>query len=420
MGASIRGCRYIADMRHRFGVSLVVLIALGLLGSASAQAAPKVADTFAVSGMPGRVTEGPDGNVWFLISGSDDDNEIGMIEPNGTVTEYDSDDLSNGVGITTGPDDRLWVTKFQAVASFDPADPTTVDVTSITDVAGQDIAIGPDGDLWTPGDGAVVQIPPDDPGNSTSHPVTGLSGRGIVAGGDGRIWVADFGGQRIVRMKTDGDFTEYSLSAGPQGIAAGSKEQVAYTVPNAADTFVGLVTFPDDPLDVEMPDNSDPTGIVFALDGAYWTARFNANDLGRITRSGDATSLGGFPANSGPRYLTTGEGGTLWVSLQTTEEIGKVTGVEQPKGPKVKITKEPKSKVKANGGKAKVKFAFESKTKGAKFKCSLVKQSKGADYSGCRSPETYRLKPGKYEFAVKAKADGVSGKPAKAKFKVKG
>ena len=407
-------------MRHRFGVSVVVLIALGLLGSTSAEAAPEVADTFAVSGMPGRITEGPDGNVWFLISGSGDGNEVGMIEPDGTVTEYDSDDLANGVGITTGPDDRLWVTRFQAVASFDPADPTVVDVTSITDVAGQDIAIGPDGDLWTPGDGAVVQIPPDDPGSSTSYPAAGLSGRGIAAGGDGRIWVADFGSQRIIRMKTDGTFTEYALAAGPQQVTAGPKEQVAFTVPNAADTIVGLVTFPGDPLDVEMPDNSDPTGIVFALDGAYWTARFNANDLGRMTPGGDTTALGGFPANSGPRYLASGEGGTLWVSLQTTEEIAKVTGVKQPKGPKVKITKAPKSKVNAQGRKAKVKFAFESKTKGAKFKCSLVKRGKDADYSGCRSPETYKLKPGKYEFAVKAKADGVSGKPAKAKFEVKG
>lgn len=52
------------------------------------------------------------------------------------------------------------------------------------------------------------------------------------------------------------------------------------------------------------------------------------------------------------------------------------------------------------------------------FKCSIEKRGRKADYSSCRSPETYRLKPGGYEFAVKAKAGGVTGKPAKAKFKV--
>src|SRR5690349_10963416 len=128
-------------MRHRFGVSVVVLLVLGLLGPATAGAAPKVAAPFAVSGTPGRITEGPDGNVWVLISGSGDGTDIAKVEPDGTVTEYDSDDLSNAVGITSGPDDRIWVTKFQAVASFDPADPTVVDVTPITEVSGQDIVV---------------------------------------------------------------------------------------------------------------------------------------------------------------------------------------------------------------------------------------------------------------------------------------
>jgi virginiamycin B lyase len=405
-------------MRHRFGVSVVVLLVLGLLGPATAGAAPKVADTFAVSGTPGRITEGPDGNVWVLISGSGDGTDVAKVEPDGTVTEYDSDDLSNSVGITSGPDDRIWVTKFQAVASFDPADPTAVDVTPITEVSGQDIVVGPDGDLWTPGDGAVVQIPPGDPGSSTPHPVAGLGGRGIAAGEDGRIWVVDFAGQRLIRMKTDGDFTETAVGGQPQQIAAGPKDQMAYTNPNAGDTVIGLVTAPDDPQEVPMP-NTDPFGITYALDGAYWSARFAANDLARVTPQGKLTMLSGFPANSGPRYLTTGEGDTLWVSLEGTLEIAKVTGVSQPKGPKVTITKAPKSTVKTKGKKAKVKFAFKSGTKGAKFKCSLVKQGRGADFDGCKSPETFKLKPGKYEFEVKAKADGVSGKPAKAKFKVK-
>jgi hypothetical protein len=168
-----------------------------------------------------------------------------------------------------------------------------------------------------------------------------------------------------------------------------------------------------------MP-NADPFGITFALDGAYWSARFAANDLARVTPQGKLTTLDGFPANSGPRYLTTGEGGTLWVSLEGALAVAEVTGVKEPKAPKVTITKSPKSKVKAKGKRAKVKFAFKSKTKGAKFRCSLVKQGRKADFSGCKSPKTYKLKPGKYEFEVKAKADGVSGKPARAKFKVKG
>jgi virginiamycin B lyase len=407
-------------MRRCAGISLLLALA-SLLAAGPAGAAPTVADTFDLSGQPGRITEGPDGNVWVLLSGSSDNNEIARVEPDGTVTEFDSNDLSNAVGITTGPDGKLWVTKSQAVGSFDPADPTNIDLTPITQVSGQDIVAGPDGDLWTPGDATVVQIPPDDPANPLFHDVSGLSGRGIAAGGDGRIWVVDFAGQQLVRMKTDGTFTTIAIGGQPQQVAAGPGEQMAYTNPNAADTVVGLLTPPADPENVAMP-NTDPFGITFAIDGAYWTARFAANDLARITPDGKLTPLGGFPASSGPRYLTPGENGTLWVSLETSHQVGEVTGIEAPKppkAPKVKITKAPKSKVKTKGKKkAKVKFAFKSKTKGVKFRCSLEKRNKRPHFGGCSSPEIYRLKPGKYEFEVKAKAGGVTGKPATADFKV--
>lgn len=399
----------------RIPIPVLVVLFAGLLVSAAAEAAPKVNGTFDVSGTPGRITEGPDGNVWVLLSGGN--NEIAKVEPDGTVTEFDSDDLNGAVGITTGPDNRLWATKFQAVASFEPADPTVVDVTAITDVAGQDIVVGPDGNLWTGGNDVVVQIPPADPASFVSYPVAGLAARGIAAGEDGRIWVVDFAGQRLIRMKTDGTFTTIPIGGQPQQIAAGPKEQMAYTNPNAADTVTGLVTPSTDPNEVKMP-NTDPFGITFAIDGAYWTARFAANDLARITPQGKLTELGGFPAASGPRYLTTGENGTLWVSLENSLQVARVTGVKSAKAPKARITKAPKGKVKTKGAKAKVKFAFRSKSKGARFKCSLEKRGSKADYSSCKSPETYRLKPGSYEFAVKAKAGGITGKPAKAKFKV--
>ena len=358
-------------MRTGMRVSLLVVLLASLLAAASAQAAPKVEDTFDVSGTPGRITEGPDGNVWVLLSGSGLGNDIAKVEPNGTVTEFDSNDLDNAVGITAGPDDKLWVTKPQAVASFDPGDPTVVDVTAVAAIGtAQDIVSGPDGNLWTTGDEAALQIPPADPANPVPHAVPNMFARGIAAGGDGRIWIADFNGQRIIRMKTDGTFTEYAVGGGPQQVAAGANQQIAFTNPGAVPQVTGLITPPNDPKGVEMP-NTDPFGVTFGRDGAFWTARFAGNDLARVTPDGKQTSLGGLPAASGPRYLTAGPGGTLWVSLETGLQIAKVSGLEAPKAPKAKITKAPNGKVKTDGKRAKVKFAFESNTKGATFKCSL-------------------------------------------------
>ncbi len=396
-------------------VSLVLALAISLIGAASAAAAPKVDGTFDLTGVPGRITEGPDGNVWVLLSGSA--NEIARVEPNGTVTEYDSDDLNGAVGIAKGPDDRLWVTKTGAVASFDPADPTVVAVTAIAAVAAQDIVAGPDGNLWTPGNDTVLQIPPDDPGNPVPHAVAGLGGRGIAVGGDGRIWVADFGSQRIIRMTTDGTFTEIAVGGGPQQVAAGPGEQIAYTNPGAIPQLAGLISPPQAPKEIEMP-NTDPFGIVFAPDGAYWSSRFAGNDLARITPQGTLTSLGGLPAGSGPRYLANGAGNTLWVSLETSQQIARVSGVEAAKPPRAKITKAPKAKVGAKRGRVRVKFRFESAVTGAGFRCSLAKRGSKADFRRCKSPQTYRVKPGRYEFRVAAKAGGLTGKPDTARFRV--
>jgi len=50
---------------------------------------------------------------------------------------------------------------------------------------------------------------------------------------------------------------------------------------------------------------------------------------------------------------------------------------------------------------------------------SLTKKGKDPATKACTSPTKYRLKPGKYKFAVAATADGlVDESPATAKFKV--
>src|SRR5438093_1231840 len=58
---------------------------------------------------PGRITAGPDGNVWFTESLG---NKIGRITPAGVITEFPvptSD--SHPDGITAGPDGNVWFTE---------------------------------------------------------------------------------------------------------------------------------------------------------------------------------------------------------------------------------------------------------------------------------------------------------------------
>ena len=75
---------------------------------------------------------------------------------------------------------------------------------------------------------------------------------------------------------------------------------------------------------------ADPFGITFGQDGAYWVAEFAAGRLARVTTDGEVTTLGGLPTNS-PREITTGPGNTLWVSLELSNKVARITGVDPPR-----------------------------------------------------------------------------------------
>ncbi|HEY8082625.1 MAG TPA: glycine-rich protein [Solirubrobacterales bacterium] len=87
-----------------------------------------------------------------------------------------------------------------------------------------------------------------------------------------------------------------------------------------------------------------------------------------------------------------------------------------PPQPNTKLGAHPKKTVKTKKAKAKVKFGFSSNVAGASFKCKL---DKGA-FAACKSPKTYKVKPGKHKFSVKATKAGVTDPtPAAFSFTVK-
>src|SRR5439155_8937775 len=58
--------------------------------------------------MPGSLTAGPDGNLWF---GYGNQQRIGRISPAGVITEVPIPTNGGSWGITTGPDGNLWFTE---------------------------------------------------------------------------------------------------------------------------------------------------------------------------------------------------------------------------------------------------------------------------------------------------------------------
>ncbi len=319
-------------------VPYVLALVICALVPASAAAAPTIDGIFPtgatpLSGKPGYLTLGPDGNIWVALG----NNKVARVTPQGDVTESDPNNINAIVGITAGPDGNLWTTGDAKVGKFSPADPVNTGVVYAIATADRGITTGPDNNLWAVSATGVVRFPPVNPeATDQDFPGTVTGGRGIAPGPNNTLVVADFGGQRLVSFTTAGVATPLATGGGPQEAAAGSSGQIGYTNPGANPETVGRVTPPGAAQETVTPGGGDPFGITFANDGAYWIPRFASNDIMRFTSGGQSSFLSaGLPAGSGPRYITKGPGDTLWVSLedsvaQTNFRIARISGVTAP------------------------------------------------------------------------------------------
>ncbi|HET6449440.1 MAG TPA: hypothetical protein VFG31_10050, partial [Conexibacter sp.] len=268
--------------------ALAALAAAALL-PAVAGAAPAVNGLFDLRGEPRHLALGPDGNIWVALDGVTFD--VAQVRPDGTVTGFQTTDITGANGIVAGPDGNLWVTQTGGVVRFPPSDPTRTTPFPIADERDpRGIVVGPDGNLWTASNDNVIQIALD--GRARSFPVTDMSAKGIAAGSDGRLYVADtsFASPRVVAITTTGTTTFYPTGGGPQEVAAGPSGQIAVANPGNSPQQLGRFTPPDRTVSTTDVPLTDPFGIVFAPDGAYWIASFARDGLMRMTTDGAVTT----------------------------------------------------------------------------------------------------------------------------------
>ncbi len=306
-------------------------LAAAVLAPATAVAAPAVNGVFDLPDVPHHLALGPDGNVWITMDGLTDN--IARVKPDGTVDRYTSAAIVSPIGIVAGPDGQLWVTETNAVAHFSPSDPTAARRVDIAGLTANAIAAGPDANLWTASGDSLYRIGTDE--RFTPFRPTGLVGaRGIAAGTDGNLYVADFLGAQVVGVTTAGAQAGlFPTGGGPQEVAAGPGGQIGFTNPTNVPQQVGRFAPPDTrSVQTTNVPGTDPFGMAYAADGAYWIASFANDTLTRMATGGGVTTLTGFPRGSGPRYLTTGADGTLWVGLERSRQVARVTGVVAPTG----------------------------------------------------------------------------------------
>jgi hypothetical protein len=438
---------------------LVALAVAAVLVPASvAAAAPALTGTFSLGTeieTNNKIAAGPDGSMWFTLPGK----KVGSISPAGIVREFELAGIEGAIGIAAGPEGRIWVVATGKAASFLPANPTGTeqDFESALINAEPNIVLAPEGMFWVASNNKVAKFSPAN-FNGTIKEVTltgelapkdiDVAGSLIAISDNNKNPVTEKG--RVVTFTAAGTQQDFAIPGGSQGLAGAPTGQIAYSAAGAEPEQSGLIAPPAPASAFELL--GDPFGVALGADQAFWIVQFARGQLTRLAADGKTSVLGGLPVESA-RQIAAGPGDTLWVTLVKKEglvpvsAIARVSGVELPPVtpaqpspptspaagnppakpvPDTVLGAHPKKVVKTTGVKATVRFTFSSTVPGSTFQCKLVRPAVGkkkkkpkAVFVGCASPKVLRLAPGKYRFAVRAVAAGVTdGSPTESAFTV--
>lgn len=258
---------------------------------------------------PCEITSGPNGDLWFTISGGYYSMAVGEMKTDGTLTEFPNDVNSQGAagggcggGITTGADGNLWHADFvsasYSVSAYSGIDRTNTTGTGTlfdlpwqcnTAVGVSSTVTGSDGNVWfiqspSCGQTEISKITPS--GTVSSYPVT-VDPRSLTAGPDGALWFIAKG--YLGRMTTSGDVTLYPIRAvDPIDIVAGSDGSLWYT------------------------DDGAPAG------------SGGSGEIGRVTTTGVYTLYPIPTKDSGPWDITSGPDGKIWFTESDTDQVGTI------------------------------------------------------------------------------------------------
>jgi streptogramin lyase len=327
----------------RLVLALLIVTSLAALSSGPLAPPPAAAeptieefDEPPVDGPTG-IVAGPDGNLWFTVR---DENAIGKITPEGTITTYPIPTAESAPeDITLGPDGNLWFTEYNAgkigrIDNITSAPPTITEFTvpNGTTQRPAGITSGPDGNLWftqqgVSGGDAIGRISTDGTG-ITSFPTptpNGLPMR-IVAGPDDNLWFTQRMANKVARITTAGVITEYPLPACPclpEGITAGPDGNLWVAEAAGAITRVDII---GNAFDFFPPDDGVwPRGITTGPDGALWYTSYGLNYVGRVTTTGVFDQFAIPTANSKPYAVAPGPDGNIWFTEEEGDRIGRAT-----------------------------------------------------------------------------------------------
>jgi virginiamycin B lyase len=288
---------------------------------------------YAVGAIPGPMTLGSDGNLWF-INGGETGHQITALRPTTSAPTLGSTYTISGSSlwdITTGDDGALWLTDQSNGEALDRVT-TSGAVTIYTSSGASPLGVTSDsnGLLWWTDLGGHLWNATLGGFSSETSASPGSPGR-IVQGPDGALWFTD--ATDIDRW--DGTtLTQIPLAAGEaaNNIATVPSDNAIWFTASGSDGSIGRIamngsTGPWSATTVAtLAAGSIPEGIVAGTDNAVWYADDALDKIGRISlAAGNAATAYSVPTTtSGPNFIVRGPDGTLWFTECSANNIGHV------------------------------------------------------------------------------------------------
>ncbi len=292
--------------------------------------------------LPGDITLGPGGNLWFTGNGP----YIGSITISGEASAYllsDSPSFLGSGDITLGQDNALWFAESHGsgyngwgyIGRFSPPNDFT-EWSTVMGWGAHGLTKGPDGNLWYH-DGRIVRMNPDR--TYSIFPITpwaAIYSSRIATGPDGNLWFPAMNTNinsemAIVRMSPLGDPQVFPLSGHPgvvNDITAGPDGNLWFTESLGK---VGRITTKGEITEFALPSASYyPDRITPGPDGNLWFTvnmyhgSYYDSWIGRMNTSGALIELITTPVLIHGNGITTGPDGNIWFVEGYDNKIAKL------------------------------------------------------------------------------------------------
>ncbi|HLK67312.1 MAG TPA: discoidin domain-containing protein [Bryobacteraceae bacterium] len=156
-------------------------------------------------------------------------------------------------------------------------------------------------------------------------PTSGAVPLGITSGPDGALWYTYFQGNKIGRVTTSGQFTEFTLSTSSTTNRITNGPDGALWFTDVGTGQIGRITTSGATTEFPIASGANPFGIVTGPDGALWFADDSPGKIGRITTAGVVTEFSLPSSGSRPVGIAAGPDGALWFTELFNNKIGRIT-----------------------------------------------------------------------------------------------